>query len=53
MDTSEAGSVVLGVVGTATAVLLALTDQYAAGLAAVSAYAAAWWLLREPAERTT
>ena len=53
MDASETVTALLGVVGTATAVGLALTEQYAAVLAALAAYTVAWLLLRESADRST
>ncbi len=53
MGTNDPGTLLLGVVGGATSVLLALTEQFAGVLAAAAAYAAAWLLLRAPADRST
>ena len=48
MESVEPSSLLLRGVAASTAVLLALTDQYAAALAALAAYTAAWLLVREP-----
>ena len=53
MDGSDPGTTLLGVVGTATAVLLALSEQYGAALAALAAYTAAWLLLRPAGDTST
>lgn len=50
---TDPSTTLLGVVGGATSVMLALTEQYAAVLAALAAYAVAWLLLRPPADRST
>ena len=53
METTDPGTLLLGTVGWATSVVLALTEQYAAVLAALAAYAVAWLLLRQPGDHST